>query len=135
MYLIVNFKISCIGKDNIEHYFDGVWSDEGSTIRFSLNIEDQATKGSVITFNLLQPYNNEMKVKEMYIDRLEFRGLGIPDALILKAKELFSKTIVSSTKFQDNDEILHQDGERVWKRLVENQKAIFDEKSGRYKTL
>lgn len=127
----MEFDLEC-SRDGKIRIFKSKYSDEGSSIRFIVMNE------TGITFNLMHLNDNELRISDMYIDNQACRGIGMPDALILKAKELLDKIIVSSPNAllsENTGEHLHKDGKKVWERLVAQDKAMFDEKSGRYKTV
>lgn len=131
------FNIECIGQDGNRRSFSGFLISEADNTKFKLIL----TEGDLpivdypVDFQLIVLNDNEIRVTDMYIDQTEYRALGIPDALIIKAREILNKTIVSSTRFQDNNEHLHEPAVKVWKRLVSNSLAYYDEDTGRYKTV
>lgn len=67
-----------------------------------------------------------------------YRGKGISIAIILKAKELFNKRIISSSNIKRTfiGEMRWKDAtEKVWKRMVDDGIASFDPKNDIFYTL
>lgn len=87
---------------------------------------------------ILMPMENGRDMKS--IDLLAgpyYNRKGISDAIILKAKELFNKRIISSSnkvKFHYS-EIRKPDADRVWQRLVKKSLAEYDVENDYYYTL
>lgn len=134
------FELNCI-RDETIRYFKGFYRDEGSEIRFILNDDDhnQQTEGDIITFTTLNLDDTTMRIQNMYIHIDRYLGIGMPEALILKAKEIFGKQIISSTNSrkdgeEDSNECISKKAKQVWRRLVDRGLAYYDCKTDRYKT-
>lgn len=73
---------------------------------------------------------------DIHIDK--YKGIGIPEALIIKAKELLGKQIISSTNSSingdDDNESFTNKAKKVWERLVCRKLADYDSETDRYKT-
>lgn len=135
------FDLICV-RDEIRCNFTGFYQDEGRTIRFVLEDKDhdQREEGYIIDFKIINIDDVTMQVQHMYIDIERYRGIGIPEALILKAKELFGKQIISSTNLHKDNEDISNEGitkqaKKVWERLVNQRFAFYDSVSNRYKTI
>lgn len=134
------FELDCIRDQTIRH-FKGTYLDDGSEIRFILEDEEhnQQTEGYIIDFTIINLDASTMRVQHMCIDIDKYQGIGIPDALIIKANELFGKQIISSTnsRINGNDDVnecITDKAKKVWKRLVCRKLAYYDSEAGRYKT-
>jgi hypothetical protein len=80
-------------------------------------------------FKLAPIANNELKVTDMFIGKNAHRRKGIPEALILEAKRIFDKRIISSSNKQSIliAERRSRDATKVWERLVNKGFAIYNE--------
>lgn len=134
------FELDCIRDQTIRH-FKGFYRDEGSEIRFILNDDDhnQQTEGYIIDFTILNIDDSTMRIQNMCIQLDRYLGIGIPEVLIIEAKELFGKQIISSTNTrndgeEDANECISNKAINVWKRLVCRKLAYYDRETDRYKT-
>ncbi len=76
---------------------------------------------------------------KLYIENSNYRGRGIPDAIIFEIKNLFNKNIRSSRKAswfntEFPPENRTSDATKVWKRLVSQNHAIYIESEDYYVT-
>lgn len=84
-------------------------------------------------FKLAPISNDTLKVTGMFIGKESHRGKGIPDAMILEARRIFQKKIISSSnKKKIIYEWRKQAADKVWKRLIQKGYAEYDEKSDIY---
>jgi hypothetical protein len=136
---MMTFDLNCIRGGKFR-YFKGFYRDEGSEIRFILEDDENNPKtGYIVDFTIQHIDEKTMQVKNMYIDIDRYLGIGMPEALILKAKELFAKQIISSTNSRKDgeeaiNECLSEKVKKVWIRLVDCRVAFYDPESDRYKT-
>lgn len=141
--IMTPFELDCI-RDGKTRYFRGFYRNEGASIRFVIedheNGHDQKTQGYIINFTVTPFDDDSMRVEIMDIHLKNYRGVGIPEALILKAKELLGKTIVSSTNSckdgeENASESISEKAKKVWIRLVDCRRAYYDPETDRYKTI
>ena len=137
---MTSFELVCVRDGNIQH-FQGNHDDSSSEIRFILEDEghNQQTDGYIIDFIIQHIDNEAIQITHMCIDIERYLGIGIPEALILKAKELFGKQIISSTNSRKDGEVnsnesISKKAIKVWKRLVCRKLAYYDSETDRYKT-
>lgn len=74
------------------------------------------------------------RVENMFANSSCFRKKGLPEALILYAKEKLKTTIYSSNQSKF-DESFTNEAKKVWERLCMQKKALYDESLKRYKTI
>jgi len=129
------FNATCIGKDGKERNYKFHVMEEQTKIRVNITNFDESPKLGAIDFQFLHLDDGTLRISDMYIDIEEYRQKGIPEGIIINLSRLLQKTILSSTKFQNNGEHLHEDAIKVWKRLVSQDLAVFDSSLERYKTL
>jgi hypothetical protein len=76
---------------------------------------------------------------EMFAENETYRELGLPEAILYELAKLSKRKIYSSSnklaKHILRGEFRDEDAEKVWLRLVNSGKAIFDEDTNRYELL
>jgi len=77
-------------------------------------------KNSVCLSSIQHNYDNNYSAK------------GIPDALLPRIVEELNMNLFSSIKFSDNGEFRTDDAEKMWRRLVSNGVAEYDNSKNRY---
>lgn len=78
-------------------------------------------------FKLAQIGEGVLKVTDMFIGKKNHRMKGIPEAIILEAKTVFNKKIISSSNKQKQIyEWRSLDADKVWCRLIEKGLAKYN---------
>ena len=85
-------------------------------------------------FSVIQK-NNIPKVQTMFAYGVKYKKKGLPEALIMYAKNHLKQDIYSSSITPIGNDHLSEDGKKVWKRLINNKKAELNKKLDRYKTI
>ena len=127
------FDVECIGKDGQKRVYKFKYIEEDRHRVYLLNNEEIIQR-EILDFQLIS-LDDMLKISDMYIQDINYREKGIPEGIIINLSKLLNKTIASSTRFQGNNEHLHEPAKKVWDRLVMNGFAYYDEDAGRYKTL
>ena len=73
----------------------------------------------------------------MFIGKDKHRKKGIPEALILEVKRLYKIQVISSSNRKPIiiSEWRREEASKVWERLINQQKAIYDFDNDIYKLL
>ena len=79
--------------------------------------------------------NTITKVQNMFAHDNKYRKKGLPEELIAYAKTILKSNIYSSSVVHQGNDYISEEGKKVWKRLIENHKAVFDKSLNRYKTI
>lgn len=136
-------ELACVGQDGVSrtYYLDGEQEQMGSkawTFRVHLHNPPRHDEDDWFDMNLV-PFG----VGEFMISSIANHGKcwyakkGIGDALIPRAAHFLGARIVSSSnrKRRSKDEFRTCPAEKIWKRLVDKQLAIYDPDEDRYQTV
>lgn len=129
----MTFNTVCTGRDCQENLYNFHISNETTKYRVNIANEDETPSWGILDFQFDVINDDTLHCSNMYIDNEDYKSKGIPDAVIMNLAKILNKTIVSSTRFKDNGEHLHEPAKKVWERLVTKGVAHFDETTGRYK--
>ncbi|MDB5004390.1 MAG: hypothetical protein JWQ34_2615 [Mucilaginibacter sp.] len=104
------------------------------TYAFNIWDENDQEEKHKADFSLLI-MNDDVHLKVIDLFMHDYQGKGIARAIILKAKEIFNKRIVSSSnvnKTFTGESNWPEAIKRVWKPLAEEGLAVYDEINGYY---
>ncbi len=123
------------------YYMDYIEGDNGNSYVFEIWSDGNENEGK-FSFRLkIEKNGKDLKVVDLYPDSTKkYLGKGISIAIILESKKIFNKRIISSTNVDDKQTVQGEDNseaaiEKVWKRLVDNDKAKYDRLNGYYYTI
>lgn len=133
--------LSTVGVDEIEYCWEYVYElindHDEKKIAFRINFLNEEDKEKYFDFKLLPVGDSTLKVTDMFKGKDEHLRTGLPEALILLAREIFKKSIISSTNFDDykisTREWRSEKATKVWKRLVNKGLAAYIEIKDTYK--
>ncbi|MGF7077711.1 hypothetical protein [Mucilaginibacter sp. UYCu711] len=113
---------------NKTHHFD--------TYAFMIWDEKDASEKDKADFSLLI-MDDGIRLKVIDLIMKDYEGNGIAPAIIMKAREIFGKPIVSSSNQKSSKSFNSETNwpeaiERVWKPLAERGCAVYDQLSDHY---
>lgn len=104
------------------------------TLLYKKISDDPNFKGDFFEFHVIR-MNSYAKVQMMKANESKFRKQGLPEALIEYARQRLSEPIYSSALIPKGSDHLSPEGRKVWERMVESKRAIYDELFQRYRTI
>ena len=127
------YQITTVGHDFIqyecEYEIHDRYDDHNdiNKIEFRLIMKGDSVQ-NWFDFKLAPISNDILKVTDMFIGKDYHRKKGIPEALILEAKKIFSKKIISSSEKYPIliSEFRREAATKVWMRLMEKGYAKYN---------